>query len=509
MDLLYYNNDNYDEFLLDYNSRTCQVRKKVVRDENGIKHIQREMVYEFDYPTINLKNGNYKVKLLSVDRAYLLVRLMIQNIYTTQFATKVEVKTEISQKADEIDISVDKKLSNYTTTTDMNSAINLKADSIVSTVNQTTTQKLKDYTTKAQVNSAIEQKADSIISTVERTYATKNQLDSTKTEFKQTTDSISLTVSNNDTKAHIISKINDKTSTVQIGADNISLKGKTLDFTGDNISIVSNNFNVDKNGLITAKAGKIADYTISGSKLVGNNVGLSGKSGDGFGFWAGSNDSTKAPFRVGHDGSLYSTNANISGIVNATDGSFSGTVNAKGTFNVYGVDNLIDCTINNNGVSYYGNDGTYYGMTTASTNNNQKGVSMVSTSGGAIGVGGNQGFCDATGGFYCYRVVPISKEEYKKNIKPYTENAINILKNTDIYTYNYKVENDEDKKHIGLVIGENYRTPEIVTSNNNDGIDIYCMVSVLWKAVQEQQETIENMQKEILKLKGEKINGEN
>jgi hypothetical protein len=41
---------------------------------------------------------------------------------------------------------------------------------------------------------------------------------------------------------------------------------------------------VNLTGTITATSGKIADYTISGAQLIGNNVGLSGTSGQGWAF---------------------------------------------------------------------------------------------------------------------------------------------------------------------------------------------------------------------------------
>lgn len=77
-------------------------------------------------------------------------------------------------------------------------------------------------------------------------------------------------------------------------------------------------------GTITATEGKIADYVISGAQLIGNNVGMSGTSGQGWAFWAGSNDSGSAPFRVGHDGSLRATKADIKGTINAQNGTIGG-----------------------------------------------------------------------------------------------------------------------------------------------------------------------------------------
>lgn len=77
-------------------------------------------------------------------------------------------------------------------------------------------------------------------------------------------------------------------------------------------------------GSVTATSGKIADYTINGAQLIGNNVGLSGTSGQGWAFWAGSNDAGSAPFRVGHDGQVHCTN------FNATGGSISGSIISSG-----------------------------------------------------------------------------------------------------------------------------------------------------------------------------------
>lgn len=90
-------------------------------------------------------------------------------------------------------------------------------------------------------------------------------------------------------------------------------------------------------------------------------------------------------------------------------------------------------------------------------------------------------------------VTQTSLEEVKKNISKVEENALDIVKNAEIYNYNLKSEKDTDKKHYGFVIGEKYRTPDEVIANSGEGIDIYSMCSILWKAVQEQQKQIEEL----------------
>lgn len=101
-------------------------------------------------------------------------------------------------------------------------------------------------------------------------------------------------------------------------------------------------------------------------------------------------------------------------------------------------------------------------------------------------------------------VIQTSKESVKKNIELYKDKALDILKQSEIYQYNFKSEKDDDKKHIGFVIGDEggkYKTPDEVISNG-EGIDTYAMTSILWKAVQEQQEIIDELQKQIKELKG-------
>lgn len=90
-----------------------------------------------------------------------------------------------------------------------------------------------------------------------------------------------------------------------------------------------------------------------------------------------------------------------------------------------------------------------------------------------------------------------SREEIKKDFEK-LDNALNIVNNVDIYKYHLTYEKETDKKHIGFIIGKNYKYSEEITSKKNDSADLYSMISVLWKAVQEQQAEIEKL-KEVKK----------
>lgn len=112
-DLLYYDANNYDEFILNYDSQTCSVIKRVEYDKatnkNKLKTIEETISCD-EYPTIALTAGNYTVSLPGYSNAYIYVQLMASNIYTTQFATKVELSSSISQTAKEINIEVEEKV---------------------------------------------------------------------------------------------------------------------------------------------------------------------------------------------------------------------------------------------------------------------------------------------------------------------------------------------------------------------------------------------------------------
>lgn len=100
-------------------------------------------------------------------------------------------------------------------------------------------------------------------------------------------------------------------------------------------------------------------------------------------------------------------------------------------------------------------------------------------------------------------VTQTSTESTKKNFE-LLEEATGIVRNGDIYKYNLKIENDEDKKHYGFVIadeGGKFEIPEEVISQTGKGIDTYSMTSILWKACQELIFKVEKLENDIKQLK--------
>ena len=120
----------------------------------------------------------------------------------------------------------------------------------------------------------------------------------------------------------------------------------------------------------------------------------------------------------------------------------------------------------------------------------------------SIGVGNSTMWSDHITTPY---ITQTSLEKEKKNFEKF-ENALEEIKKTEIYKYNLKSQDDNDKKHIGFVIGKNYNYSDKITSTDKEGneigVDIYSMISLAYKAIQEQQETIEQLYSKIKELEG-------
>lgn len=91
-------------------------------------------------------------------------------------------------------------------------------------------------------------------------------------------------------------------------------------------------------GRIVSGSGKIGGFSISQYTLVnkngGSTVGISSTVNHDWAFWAGAENSGSAPFRVGHGGQLYATNANITGVINANSGKIGNCSIENGTLNI-------------------------------------------------------------------------------------------------------------------------------------------------------------------------------
>lgn len=301
------------------------------------------------------------------------------------------------------------------------------------------------YPTKVEMNSAITQSASSIEISVSQKlegYSTTKEMNAA---IKVSADSINSEVKKKVGEDEVISKINQSAEEIQIEANKISLEGKEINLTGDNINIKSNNFNVDKDGNLNCNNANMSDINIEGGSIT---------------LYDETNESAFRVFRKSND-SQHSYLAN-----------------------------------NRIGIR---DDNTNYGINCSMA---YSGSSQVV--GAVINVSGNNGNTYIDGGeITCAKLNQTSLESIKKNISYYSENALETILNSDIYTYNLKTEKDTDKKHIGFVIGNNYKTPKEVMNNEGNAIELYSTIGIMWKAIQEQQKKIDELENKLKEVTNE------
>ena len=101
-----------------------------------------------------------------------------------------------------------------------------------------------------------------------------------------------------------------------------------------------------------------------------------------------------------------------------------------------------------------------------------------------------------------------SLESKKKNIE-IDNGCLQEILNTDICSYNWNFEDDEDQKHIGLIIpdkGGNYKISSKALTHDKDAVDLYSMVGMAWKSIQELYDIIKEKDNKIKELE-EQLNG--
>ena len=152
----------------------------------------------------------------------------------TEYSTTEEMKSAIDMKADEINLGVSKTYESKTSVSEKITAANKTAQDAANAAeknaNAATDEKLTEYSTTEEMNSAIKVKADAIESTVSKKVGSDE----------------------------IISKINQSAEKVSINAEKISLNGAVT---------ANSNFKINTDGSAETKALKIT----GGSLLIGGN----------------------------------------------------------------------------------------------------------------------------------------------------------------------------------------------------------------------------------------------
>lgn len=551
-DLLYYDASNYDEFILDYDALSCEVNKKVGYNADGSTHLLDTVkTIKYDFPRIELTDGDYKIELLGYNNAYLFVRLMAQNYYTTQFATKAEMNSEIKQTTEEIELSTDKKLSNYSTTTEMNAAISVKANEINSTVkeiystktetmaakseaidsaNASTDNKLKNYSTTSQMNSAINQKADSITSTV------SSQITTAKTEaVNSANSSTDSKLKNYSTTTQMNSAINQKadsiTSTVAktytTKTENTNTLNSAKSYTDTQVTSAKSEIK-QTTDIISAEVSKKVnntDYTSAQILLKINNdtsstVIKSDKLDvDAIAKFTNSKLATKGSTVINGDnittGTIDASKAKITNISadNITSGTLTGrTLNGS---KINGGSIALESTEKDDISVFSIVDNNYSRANVQATATMIQFNSPLTRGACSIGFDSNtgEGYVSVEGNVYAYNIE--SDARLKENIKVSEIKAIDVINEIVVKSFDWK----RNKKHViaGFIaqemekIDNNFVLKKPIKDKKGNFIDYKYyinelpIIATLVKGMQEQQKQIDLLSNKIKEME-EKIN---
>lgn len=276
---------------------------------------------------------------------------------------------------------------------------------------------------------------------------------------------------------------------------------ETIDIKAENLHIEAGNIEgqliasqINTNGLI---AENISGENIEGKNIIGGSLLIG--------------DKTSSYAEITSDGVLNCSGANINGSVESdnltvTGGDIGGwKIGSNGIYN----DDIKCGFINLGAVRLYVGKYTYNEMLTISQGGSDKYPYAFINSEG-LGYFQDMEIVNRLGADYisvysdlsvngtatAQSFTQTSLKEKKKNFEK-LECGLEILNDIDIYKFNYQTESDETKKHIGFVIGDNYKYSEEVTSKNNDGADVYSLVSVCVKAIQELKSEIDELKGEI------------
>lgn len=317
---------------------------------------------------------------------------------------------------------------------------------------------------------------------LEATYLLKNDYTDTfastayvNSEIEVTSDNILLESKSYTDKStegdELISKINlDSTGAVKIEASKaIDLTGTTINMTADNVKIHGKNLDISSDGII---------------KLIDNSAEATQSSIE-----------KKSSYRISSEHTETYEGKNATLIENHT---------------IYADGRKIEYE-NNNQITESTGYGHYYGgieerlyrypsttwyvksdVGTFQTIISNSNISMLMSENGVT----ETQFDVNAGVVTCVSLIQTSLKENKKDFEKYS-NALKELENIDIYKYHLLNEEENSKKHLGFVIGENFNYSEIVTSNDNQGVDNYSFTSLCFQMIKEQQEIINKLEKRV------------
>lgn len=428
--------------------KTYVTRRLALSEYGVLNELEPPQEEEFENLNVELFEGDNYIYVYNMQGNKICAEYIIKNDFTEDFATKNEMNTAIKQSAQSIELNVNQTLTGYATKTEMNSAIELNSNTIMLEVNK--------KVGEDEIGTKIEQNAESV------KIAWNNESQNIKLE--------------NDNGNSTMGFYDNAAKFAEMGVNNVE-NDRYISFA------IPCDYGED-----------IADGMAWGIQTTSDNK-----------FW---------PILYVKDFHMANKNA----------GDFSGQlVLTACTLNLEGINSAITC-----GNINITNAGAFGGLLFEDTTTHQSLLTIMpsdspdsnaitildkikffknQSGSNSLRLGLNEKYAmltdegkvsgeelfingDAT---VLGQFINPSVERIKKNIQK-LENGLDIVLNTEIYTYNLKREKDEDKKHIGFVIGKNYKYSKEITSKKNNGVDLYSMISVAYKAIQELVQKIEKLE---------------
>ncbi len=440
--------DVHDDFIIE-NGQAKVIRRIALSKYNVTSVLDNEVIEELGEAKLQLFEGDNYIYVKDEYNNQMCAEYIVKSDFTDMYVTKLEMKSKIEETSQEIELSVEQKLESYSTTEETKSIIKLLSDQIA-------------------------------------------------LELIKKVDDDKLT------GASIILRINENKSEAKINADMITLTANDvlnilanneINFTTKNMTLKSTNFSVDKNGNIVAKSGTIGGFTLGATTFTTTINGLYDYNiydvANSAAIYFGniSNTSiTSTLYDIDNDGSVDIMDAQA--MLDIINNKKTNTKQISGTFqiNTNNPKNFISIKNENNLAVSIGVGGINTHILTAQ--NIVCGVSSSLDPNFGVKINGN------TGVVYAKNFNNTSLENIKKNITKFND-ALEIIKNSEIYEYNFKTEKDTDKKHVGFVIGDKYNTPNIVKSSTGEAIESYTMSSINWRALQQVIERLEIVERKI------------
>lgn len=498
--LLYYDENTYDEFIADYEENICQVIKRCKYNADGtVSKLSNPITKEYSFVdeienNFSLTEGNYSVKLLGYQEGYIFVRLMVLNAYTAQYATKVELSSSVKQTSQSIESNVNRKLSDYSTTTEMNNTITQKIeDNNNNYVSIEVGKKVdnKDYTS-AQIllkinndTSETKIKSDKLDVDAIAKFTNSKLAESGSTEINGsniitgsiTADKIATkSITANQVASDIITTTN--FSAQQINADNI--KSGTISTSRLSSDVITtNNFSAQEINADRITSGSLSADRINGGTINANNINVTNINGtnvnrgtisgasiniyNGTGFFKMLSGSAYHPYVSALNVAAYANSPSASG----PGLSFRSSNNRDTTGNQIG---YISYGSNGNAI-YHSNgamnidsggnlaiaSGGYIALRTGGSSDDAiyvwNKIDLNASGSSSVWAKGNNlasGKVKTDNGSASSRIVKENIEEFKNEY----DEAYELLKQIKLYSYDYKYNLYKNKHQFGFIIDD-------------------------------------------------------